>query len=195
MPTVSVDKADLYSALGKQYSTAEFEELCFDFGIELDQDTSLADPATKGLPERPALKIEVPANRYDLLCFEGIARALNTFVGREKPADYTFTEPKEKPLQLIIHQSTAAIRPYAAAAVLRGITFTERRYASFIALQDKLHSNLARNRSLVAIGTHDLSTIKGPFSYEALHPADIKFVPLNQTKEMDGSELMEFYKA
>jgi phenylalanyl-tRNA synthetase beta chain len=86
------------------------------------------------------------------------------------------------------------IRPYAAAAILRGIKFTERRYQSFISLQDKLHSNLARNRTLVAIGTHDLYKVKGPFTYEALKPEDIKFTPLNQTKEMNGKELMEFYE-
>jgi phenylalanyl-tRNA synthetase beta chain len=86
------------------------------------------------------------------------------------------------------------VRPYAAAAILRGVKFTKRKYQSFISLQDKLHSNLARNRTLVAIGTHDLSTIKGPFTYEALKPEDIKFAPLNQTKVMNGKELMEFYE-
>ena len=86
------------------------------------------------------------------------------------------------------------VRPYAAAAILRGVKFTERRYQSFIALQDKLHANLARNRTLVAIGTHDMSKVKGPFTYEAPKPEDIKFIPLNQTKEMNGRELMEFYE-
>jgi phenylalanyl-tRNA synthetase beta chain len=86
------------------------------------------------------------------------------------------------------------VRPFAAAAILRGVKFTERRYQSFIALQDKLHANLARNRTLVAIGTHDMSKVKGPFTYEALKPEDIKFIPLNQTKEMNGKELMEFYE-
>jgi phenylalanyl-tRNA synthetase beta chain len=47
---------------------------------------------------------------------------------------------------------------------------------------------------LVAIGTHDLDTIEGPFTYEALPPKDIKFTPLNQTKSMNGEELMEFYE-
>ena len=39
---------------------------------------------------------------------------------------------------------------------------------------------LYRKRSLVAIGTHDLDTIEGPFTYEALPPSQIKFKPLNQ---------------
>jgi hypothetical protein len=65
---------------------------------------------------------------------------------------------------------------------------------SFIDLQDKLHQNICRRRSLVAIGTHDLSAIHGPFSYEALPPEDIKFTPLKQTKEFNAKDLMEFYK-
>jgi phenylalanyl-tRNA synthetase beta chain len=89
---------------------------------------------------------------------------------------------------------TTPIRAYAAAAILRGVKFMERKYQSFISLQDKLHSNLARNRTLVAIGTHDLSKCEGPFTYEALKPEDIKFVPLNQTKEMNARELMDFYE-
>jgi phenylalanyl-tRNA synthetase beta chain len=46
----------------------------------------------------------------------------------------------------------------------------------------------------VAIGTHDLDTIKGPFTYEALPPKDIEFVPLNQDKKMNAEELMQFYE-
>jgi len=45
----------------------------------------------------------------------------------------------------------------------------------------------------VAIGTHDLDTIKGPFSYDAELPSDIRFVPLNQTKEYTAVELMDLY--
>jgi phenylalanyl-tRNA synthetase beta chain len=62
-----------------------------------------------------------------------------------------------------------------------------------IHFQDKLHQNICRKRNLVAIGTHDLDTIQGPFTYDAKPPKDIRFIPLNQTKEMDAAELMEFY--
>lgn len=32
---------------------------------------------------------------------------------------------------------------------------------------------------------------QGPFTYEALPPEDIKFVPLKQTREFNAKELME----
>ncbi|KAF9995066.1 phenylalanine--tRNA ligase subunit beta, partial [Entomortierella chlamydospora] len=90
---------------------------------------------------------------------------------------------------------TTRIRPFVVCAVLRNIKFTELNYKNFIDLQDKLHTNICRKRSLVAIGTHDLDTLKGPFTYEALAPKDIQFMPLNQEKNMNGEELMTFYES
>jgi len=46
----------------------------------------------------------------------------------------------------------------------------------------------------VAIGTHDLDTVEGPFTFDALPPEQIHFVPLNQTEKMNGHELMKFYE-
>ena len=43
----------------------------------------------------------------------------------------------------------------------------------------------------MAIGTHDLATIQGPFTYEALPPQEIRFVPLKQAREFRADELME----
>lgn len=95
--------------------------------------------------------------------------------------------------KLVITKSTSVIRPFAVAAVLRNVTFTEHSYNSFIDLQDKLHQNICRKRSLVAIGTHDLDTIEGPFTYDAKPPNEIKFVPLNEKKEYTATELMDLY--
>ncbi|KAH9222835.1 hypothetical protein DL95DRAFT_325926 [Leptodontidium sp. 2 PMI_412] len=196
MPTISVDKAELYKALGQEYTTAEFEELCFEFGIELDEDTSNSErPIINGKQAPAELKIEIPANRYDMLCFEGIALMLNIFREKTPLPNYRLVAPKSGEIQTItVHPDTLKVRPYVSGAILRNVKFTQEAYDSFISLQDKLHQNLARNRTLVAIGTHDLDTIKGPFTYEALPPKDIKFKPLNQTKEMNAEEMMQFYE-
>ena len=45
----------------------------------------------------------------------------------------------------------------------------------------------------MAIGTHDLDTIRGPFKYMAQPPSEIKFKPLNQVKEFTAVELMDLY--
>jgi phenylalanyl-tRNA synthetase beta chain len=196
MPTISVDKAALFKELGREYTTEEFDELCFEFGIELDEDTTNSDrPVVDGKQEPPQLKIEIPANRYDLLCFEGIQLMLNIFLGRKPLPNYRLVEPANGQLEkIIVKEDTMKVRPLVSGAILRNIKFDKARYESFIALQDKLHQNLARQRTLVSIGTHDLDAIQGPFTYEALPPKDIKFVPLNQTKELNGEELMSFYE-
>ncbi|CAG8956802.1 hypothetical protein HYFRA_00011191 [Hymenoscyphus fraxineus] len=196
MPTISVDKAELYKALGQEYTTDEFETLCFEFGIELDEDTSNSErPIVNGKQEAPQLKIEIPANRYDMLCFEGIALMLNIFREKTPMPNYRLVSPKSGELETItVHPDTLKVRPYVSGSILRNVKFTQESYDSFISLQDKLHQNLARNRTLVAIGTHDLDTIKGPFTYEALPPKDIVFTPLNQKKEMNGEEMMAHYE-
>ncbi|KAI0068769.1 phenylalanyl-tRNA synthetase [Artomyces pyxidatus] len=201
MPTVSVDKEDLWERLGQSYTSDEFDKLCFEFGIELDEDTTEEVEAAikKGLPaERPQLKIEIPANRYDLLCIEGIARALRVFLGKAEAPQYKLVYPPGGEADLIevtVAPETQRVRPYFASAVLRNVTFTQRSYDSFIDLQDKLHQNLCRKRQFVAIGTHDLDTIKGSIRYLAKPPKDIKFVPLNKDKPYTAEELMTIYES
>lgn len=190
MPTVAVDKADLFELLGKEYTTKDFDELCFEFGIELDEDTTEECSKTG---ERPQYKIEIPANRYDMLCIEGIAQALNEFLGRREQPQYKLS-PQVPTVSLTVDESTLQGRPYAAAAILRNVKFTQRSYDSFLALQDKLHSNLCRNRTLVAMGTHDLDALSPPFTYKFLAKNEISFIPLNQTKEVKGEDFVEFYK-
>lgn len=50
-----------------------------------------------------------------------------------------------------------------------------------------------RHRTLASVGTHDYDTIQGPFAYTALNPEEINFVPLNQSRSVNGKEIMEFY--
>lgn len=192
----------LFKILGQTYTDEEFDELCFDFGIELDEVTSEKQMLVREQGEDKGqdasdvviYKVEVPANRYDLLCMEGLTRGLLVFLNKMQAPQYRAMEPKYGPIQrMIVKPETAQVRPFGLAAVLRNIKFDQVSYDSFIDLQDKLHLNIGRKRSLVAIGTHDLDTIEGPFTYEALPPTQIKFKPLNQTKEYTAVELMDMY--
>ncbi|XP_023345535.1 phenylalanine--tRNA ligase beta subunit [Eurytemora carolleeae] len=189
MPTISIKREILFQGLGQRYTEEEFDELCFEFGLELDEVVTEKDDQGK---DEIVYKIEIGANRYDLLCVEGMVRSLLVFQSKIKVPRYELSKP-EKIERLEVDPSVEGVRPHVIGAVLRGVTFTKDRYNSFIELQDKLHQNLARKRTLASVGTHDLDTIKGPFKYMAKPPADIKFVPLNQTKEFTSVELMELY--
>lgn len=71
-----------------------------------------------------------------------------------------FAAAGKTPLQMIVKPETSLVRPFVVCAVLRGVKLDAASYNSFIDLQDKLHQNLCRHRTLVAIGTHDLSTLQ-----------------------------------
>jgi hypothetical protein len=85
-------------------------------------------------------KIDVPANRYDLLCLEGLSRSLRVFLGMEPVKDFRVVEPASGArLQMHVEPATQLIRPHVVCAVLRGVTFTPESYNSFLDLQDHLH--------------------------------------------------------
>jgi len=44
---------------------------------------------------------------------------------------------------ITVTKETALVRPLVSGAILRNLKFTKDTYNSFIALQDKLHANLA----------------------------------------------------
>ncbi|KAJ8796089.1 hypothetical protein J1605_018237 [Eschrichtius robustus] len=115
MPTVSLKRDLLFRALGRPYTDGEFDELCFEFGLELDEITS----------EKEILSNE-----------QGLVRALKVFKERIKAPMYKRVMPNGEIQKLIITEETAKIRPYAVAAVLRNIKFTKDRYDSFVELQE-----------------------------------------------------------
>ena len=127
---------------------------------------------------------------------EGLTRSLRIFLGVDKglPKYKTVIPEKSKQITMRVTNTTQKIRPYVVAAILRNIKFTEESYNSFIKLQEKLHFNICRKRSLVAIGTHDFDTLEGPFLYDARSPKDIKFCALREEKEMTAAELFKEYR-
>lgn len=211
MPTVAVERSALFTHLGRTYTDEEFDELCFEFGVELDEITSEREEATKSstvklskdqiasLSNEVVYKIDVPANRYDLLCIEGLSRSLKVFLGDMEAPTYEIREASDEKssIMTVKTSTTSTIRPFVVCSILRDVTFDEERYQSFIELQDQLHRNLCRQRTLVAIGTHDLDEVQGPFVYDARPPKDINFIPLTHTDEgraFDGASLMEHYE-
>jgi phenylalanyl-tRNA synthetase beta chain len=147
MPTIKVVKLDLFEQIGRAYTDEGFDELCFQFGIELDEVTSEAVMQRKEKGDREAsvaeskaeeiiYKIDVPANRYDLLCVEGIARALKIFIGGMQPPRFvSLPPPSSGRLEMRVTAAVASVRPVVVCACLRNITFTRASYNSFIELQ------------------------------------------------------------
>jgi phenylalanyl-tRNA synthetase beta chain len=203
MPNITVKKKLFLREIDEEnYSDEDVELLCFNFGIEVDEITSDRKEAEKerGFSEElykfsdeVTYKIAVPANRNDLLCLEGLARALRVFLNKESPPIYTEIKT-ETPVQCLVRNSVLSVRPIIVCAILRNLSFTEETLKSFMNLQDKLHQNIGRERTLVSIGTHDFDKIQPPFVYEARPPSAISFVALEQHKSMSPGELFSLYR-
>jgi len=132
--------------------------------------------------------VEFFPDRPDLFSPEGVARAMRGYLGIEtglpsypvKPSGISFT----------IDPKLADIRPVLGAAVIRGVTFDDESIQSIMSLQESLHWAVGRGRSKVAIGIHDMDTVKPPFHYIA-SPRSRKFVPLDYAEEMTMDEILE----
>ncbi|KEG11886.1 putative target of rapamycin kinase (TOR) kinase 3 [Trypanosoma grayi] len=210
MPTLAVARDYLFSLIGKKYTEEQFEDICFEFGVELDDVTSeremfrreqgVTASATKvkELSDEVIYKIDTPANRYDLQCTEGMAAALKVFLGLMPVPCFGLLHRANPLYKMTVQKSVRDVRAYVVCAVLKNIRFNERSYRSFIDFQEKLHSGLARRRTLASVGTHDLDKINhNEFIYTLLPKENIRFVPLNQKGRMldcSGDGLAEFYK-
>lgn len=105
-------------------------------------------------------------------------------------------DPPGGPTFITVEPSVASVRPFVVCAILRGVKFDNKKYKSFIDLQEKLHQNICRKRNYASIGTHDLDTLKPPFRYCAVPPDQISFVPLTEDngRVFGGKELMDHYR-
>lgn len=112
---------------------------------------------------QPSTSTSLLTSSYDILCIEGLARSLRVFLDKEAPPTYTLATPAVMQ-EVFVEPSTSPLRPMFASVVLRlARPMNQLEYESFIDFQDKLHQNLCRMRRFVAIGTHDLDTVEGPF--------------------------------
>ncbi|KAH7822815.1 putative phenylalanyl-tRNA synthetase beta chain [Monocercomonoides exilis] len=170
MPHVSFSKKSFLTAIDEpSYSDDQIEALFARLGME-----AIVKELAEGDKE---IQLEFMANRYDLSGMEGVVHEVRCFLKKSEPLLIT---SKPATLKFYVDKSAEPIRPFAIGAVLRGITFTSELYQHFIDLQEKLHDNACRKRTLVAIGTHDLSTIEPPFTYRGESPS-FRFTPLKTT--------------
>ena len=90
MPTITINLEQFYDLLGKKMSLKEFEDLCFDYGLELEEDGDSTE----------TVKVELPANRYDLLSVEGLALAFKSLLNNEQ-VKHSVIDPKTIPKCII----------------------------------------------------------------------------------------------
>ncbi|UZE93894.1 MAG: phenylalanine--tRNA ligase subunit beta [Candidatus Pacearchaeota archaeon] len=141
--------------------------------------------------DKKEIQIEIFPNRPDLLSLQGYIRAFLAFLGKKKGLrQYSIKKP-EKNYEVKINKSVRDVRPYTACAIIKKLKFDDERIKEVIDIQEKIHATLGRNRKKIAIGIYPLEKIFLPIKYEARKPEDIKFVPLEGKREMNGLQILQ----
>lgn len=165
----------------KKITTKQIEDALFDFGMEIKNQSNTGE-----------WEIEIKAERSDMVSLQGVARALRAYLeispGMPK---WQIKKLKNSEYEVNVDSSVAKVRPYTVAAVIKGLKFDDKKIKEVIWVQEKLHQTIARQRKKGAIGIYPMETIKWPISYKALKPEQIKFKPLEATKEMTGAEIIQ----
>jgi phenylalanyl-tRNA synthetase beta chain len=177
MPNISLDYYDLIDLIGKDIPMEELIEKVPMMGASIE-----------GV-EGDEMEIEFFPNRPDLYCVEGIARALRGFFGIQTGLQ---TYPIERSdVVLEVDRSVENVRPYVVAGIVKDVVMTDYLVKSLMEVQEKLHATLGRKRAKVSIGVHDFDKVVPPYTYKAVDPKSVKFVPLAKTEMMDMEEILQ----
>lgn len=177
MPVVTFDYNDFINILGHKISKDELIERLPMIGADLDK------------AEEDEISIEFFPDRPDLASVEGIARASRAFF--EFETGLKKYNIKKSDIVMNVEPSVKKVRPYVVTALVKNVTMTDELIASLMELQEKLHLGLGRNRKKVAIGVHNYEPVEPPFTYKAVDPDSVEFVPLNKVESMTLNEILE----
>ncbi len=135
------------------------------------------------------VKVEFNPNRVDLCSYAGVARAFRGLMGWETGLPmYTLKDGKTV---LRITTAVSNIRPFMLAAIVRGMKFDEDSILDLMEMQEDLHWGLGRDRKKASIGVHNLDVVSPPFTFTAVEPDKVRFVPLDSAEKMNLKEILE----
>lgn len=177
MPVINFNYKDLLNLIGKEIEKEEFIERFPLIGCEIER------------VDGDDIGIEIFPDRPDMNSVEGIARAARSFFGFEKGLKRY--DMKESNVITYVDRSVKNVRPVIVTALIKDVEMSDELISSLMDLQEKLHQGIGRDRKKIAIGVHDFDKVKPPFTYKAVDPISVKFIPLNSYEEMDLKEILE----
>jgi phenylalanyl-tRNA synthetase beta chain len=136
--------------------------------------------ALRELGEIQVVRLDMLPVRPDIFDAGGMARYMRGYLGVQPGLiDYEVSAPKITVKVDPRLSNEDSYRPHIACAVLRNVRLDHELIKAVMNLQEDLHWALGRDRKLASIGVYDLDTLVGQnFSYEAVAPDGLKFVPL-----------------
>jgi phenylalanyl-tRNA synthetase beta chain len=183
MPTITIDRKEFDRLMGKKYPDELLKDRISMLGTDLERLNS------------KEIVVEIFPNRPDMLSAQGFARALKTFMGIGKGLkEYAVKKPPGD-FRVIVEKSVQKVRPYTTCAIVKGLKFDGEKIKEIIQIQEKLHTTFGRNREKAAIGIYPFEEITLPIRFIGRKPKDVRFVPLEGEREMDGLQILSQHPA
>ncbi|MDR0797538.1 MAG: phenylalanine--tRNA ligase subunit beta, partial [Nitrososphaerota archaeon] len=182
MPTIDIDYKELQQLLNIQFN-GDMEKL--------DVILAYVKAEVKNYNKQDeTINVEFKdTNRPDLWGIEGLTRALQGYIGKQKGIKQYSIEPSD--LNVYVSHELYNIRPYIACALIKNINISDSTIRGLMRLQEKLDQTYGHNRQKVSIGIYNFDLIKPPIEYTTVRPNDITFVPLGFTEKMTPNEVLE----
>ena len=135
------------------------------------------------------VKVEFNPNRVDFCSYAGVTRAFRGLMKWE--TGLPKFEVKDGKTVLKIARAVLKVRPYMLAAIVRNIQLDDEAIIELMEMQEDLHWGIGRNRKKASIGIHNLDVVNPPFTFTAVDPDRVSFVPLDKTEMMSLREILE----
>lgn len=190
MPTVEFNTTELIKKIGiknnENFKNFSDEEII----LFLKERIPMIGVDMENIDEEKII-VEIFPNRPDMLSVDGFARALKNFLNLSKEIKHYYVNDSN--FEIYVDKSVENIRKYIVASVIKNLNLDEEKLKSLMNIQEKLHITHGRNRKKVAIGVHNFDVIKFPIYYKTANPDELKFIPLNFSKELSLREILKFH--
>ncbi len=173
MTVVTLNKKEVQKIVGKA-DDKKLEEAISLFGTPVEKITN------------QEVEVEIAPNRPDMLSQQGILRAMNSYF-KHKIKEY---KTKKSGYKLIVDKSLPKEWPYAVSCIVKNLSFDDEKIKEIIDIQEKLGSTILRDRKKGGIGIYPLEKISFPIKFTGRKPENIKFRPLEFSKEINGRQIL-----
>ncbi len=177
MPVITLEKRRLSKFTGRKLTLEEVVKWLPWLGFDIEE------------TGEDYVKVEFNPNRIDFCSYAGVARAFKGLRGWQTGLSKYVVE--DGVVVLNIDAAVSEVRPYMLAAVIRRMKLDEEDVVDLMEMQEDLHWGLGRDRRKASIGVHNFDSVKPPFTFTAVAPESVKFVPLDKTKKMSLGEILE----
>ncbi|MDH5447680.1 MAG: phenylalanine--tRNA ligase subunit beta [Candidatus Bathyarchaeota archaeon] len=177
MPVTTLDRERFSKFVERKLTSAEMTKWLPWLGLDIEE------------VGEDHVKVEFNPNRIDFCSYAGVARAFKGL--RSWKTGLPKYNVKDGRTVLNINEAVSEVRPFMLAAIVRDIKLDEEDVVDLMEMQEDLHWGIGRDRKKASIGVHNLDLVEPPFTFTAVKPNSVKFVPLDKTEEMTLKEILE----